>query len=199
MFEYLKGTLVSLTPHKAVLDIGGAGYLLHIPLSVFSAMPPIGEDILFYISTLIREDSHKNFAFLSQEERDLFEKISAVSGIGPKTALALIGHLDATALESAITTANSALLSKIPGIGKKTAERLIVELRDKVLKGLKKTPLPSQQPLTDEDHLVNDALSALMNLGYNSLAAQKAVNAALKKLPDTPEISTLIRTALSGI
>lgn len=200
MFEYIKGTLVSLTPHQAVIEVGGVGYLLYTPLSAFSAMPPMGEEITFYISSVIREDSHKNFGFLTLEERDLFEKISAVSGIGPKTALALIGHLDSAALESAITTANSALLSKIPGIGKKTAERLIVELRDKVLKGLKKAsfPQPSTKNLSDEDHMVNDALSALMNLGYNSLQAQQAVKKALA-LEKPADLSALIRTALSGI
>lgn len=201
MFEYIKGILVSLQPHKAVVDVHGVGYLLHIPLSAFSAMPPIGQEITFYISSVIREDSHKNFGFLSAEERDLFEKISTVSGIGPKTALALIGHLDANTLESAITTANSTLLSKIPGIGKKTAERLIVELRDKVLKGLKKLPLPSapKQSLSPEDQTVNDALSALMNLGYNSLQAQQAIKKAMKNYEELPELSALIRTALSGM
>jgi Holliday junction DNA helicase RuvA len=199
MFEYLKGILVTLQPHKAVLDINGIGYLLHTPLSAFAAMPPIGKEITFYISSVIREDSHKNFGFLTLEERDLFEKIGAVSGIGPKTALALIGHLNAQALESAITTANSTLLSKIPGIGKKTAERLIVELRDKVLKGLKTAPLPTapQTGLSEEDQTVNDALSALMNLGYNSLQAQQAIKKVLATSNKPPDLSTLIRQALS--
>jgi Holliday junction DNA helicase RuvA len=201
MLEYIKGTLVSLSPHKAVIDVGGLGYFLHTPLSAFSAMPPIGKEITFFISSVIREDSHKNFGFLTIEERDLFEKISGVSGIGPKTALALIGHLDSNALETAITTANSTLLSKIPGIGKKTAERLIVELRDKVLKGLKKSSLqasPSQKSLSEEDQRINDALSALMNLGYNSLQAQQAIKKALTDFKEAPELSTLIRAALSN-
>lgn len=200
IFEYIKGTLISINPHKAVVDVGGIGYLLHIPLSAFSAMPPIGNEIIFYISSVIREDSHKNFGFLNLEERDLFEKISGISGVGPKTALALIGHLDTQALESAITTANSTILSKIPGIGKKTAERLIVELRDKVLKGLKKSPLKAtpQKELSEDDQKMNDALSALMNLGYNSLQAQQALKKALSNFKETPELSILIRTALSN-
>ncbi len=200
MFEYIKGTLVSITPHSAVVDVTGVGYLLYTPLSAFSSMPPIGEETLFYISSVIREDSYKNFGFLIREERNLFEKIGTVSGIGPKTALALVGHLDNSAFESAITAANTTLLSKIPGIGKKTAERLIVEFRDKVLKGLKKPPLPlsPKHEITEEDQMVNDALSALMNLGYNSLQAQQALKKALAS--ETPsDLSTLIRTALSGI
>lgn len=202
MLEYIKGTLVSMNPHQAVVDVGGLGYLIHIPLSTLSSAPPIGKEVLFYISSVIREDSHRNFGFLTQEERNLFEKISAVSGIGPKTALAIIGHLDSTALQSAITTANSTLLSKIPGIGKKTAERLIIELRDKILKGLKKSPLlnSSKKTLSADDQIVNDALSALINLGYNTLQAQQAINKSLAHFKDNPlEISSLIRTALSGM
>ena len=200
MFEYIKGTLVEISPQKAVVDVNGMGYLLYIPLSSFSAAPPIGEEVIFYISPVIREDSYRNFAFLSCEERDLFEKISDVSGIGPKTALALIGHLDSTNLETAITTANVTLLSKIPGIGKKTAERLIVELRDKILKGIKKMPLPSSsKTLKPEDRVINDALSALINLGYNSLQAQQAIKKALTHYDDPPPIGDLIKTALSGI
>lgn len=200
MFEYIKGTLIEITPQKAVVDVQGVGYLLYIPLSSFSKSPPVGEEVLFYISSVIREDSHRNFAFLTREERDLFEKIGDVSGIGPKTALALIGHLDSIDLETAITTANVTLLSKIPGIGKKTAERLIVEMRDKILKGLKQAPLPSTlKTVKSEDRILNDALSALIHLGYNSLQAQQAIKKALTHFKEEPPLGELIKTALSGI
>ncbi|MEM8727108.1 MAG: Holliday junction branch migration protein RuvA [Chlamydiota bacterium] len=199
MFEYIKGTLISIDSRKAVVDVGGVGYLLHIPLSAFSAMPPLGEEIVFYISSVIREDDHKNFGFLNVAERDLFEKISGISGVGPKTALTLVGHLNTRVLESAITTANPTILSKIPGIGKKTAERLIVELRDKVIEDLKKSPAPQgpQTALSEEDRKMNDALSALMNLGYNSLQARQALEQALSNFKGIPELSTLIKYALS--
>lgn len=200
MLEYIKGTLIEITPQKAVVDVNGLGYLLYIPLSSFSKAPPVGEEALFFISAVIREDSYRNFAFLTREERDLFEKISDVSGIGPKTALALIGHLDSNDLETAITTANVTLLSKIPGIGKKTAERLIIEMRDKILKGLKKAPLPSTtQTVKQEDRVVSDALSALINLGYNSMQAQQAIKKALSHFKEEPPLGDLIKTALSGI
>lgn len=200
MFEYIKGTLVEITPHKAVVDVGGIGYALLIPLSTYAKMPQMGEEVLFYISPVIREDSHRNFAFLSREERDLFERLSDISGIGPKTALAFIGHMESSDLETAITTANVSLLSKIPGVGKKTAERLIVELRDKIAKSHKHPPLPTQShKMTDHDRVVNDALSALINLGYNSLQAQKAIKNALTHLEKEPELSELITTALKGI
>lgn len=200
MFEYIKGILVESTPNKAVVDVNGIGYLLYIPLSNFSKMPAPGVEVLLYISSVIKEDSHRNFAFLTRNERDLFEKIRDVSGIGPKTALALIGHLDSSDLEAAITSANVTLLSKIPGIGKKTAERLIVEMRDKILKGLKHSSLPSSnQTIKSEDRVVNDALSALINLGYNAMQAQNAVKKALIHFETPPDLSNLIKTALSGI
>jgi len=201
MFEYIKGILVEISPQKAVVDVSGVGYSLLIPLSTYAKTPPIGEEVLFYISTIIREDSHKNFAFITKQERDLFDKFSAVSGIGPKTALSLVGHMDHSDLETAITNANVPLLSKIPGIGKKTAERLIVEMRDKIQKGSKDAPsLLSNNSLSPKDRVINDALSALINLGYNSLNANRAIKKALTHFDsDDLEVSTLIKTALAGI
>jgi len=197
MLEYIKGILVDATPYKAVIDVNGIGYGLLIPLSTYSTLPQIGEEILLYISSIIREDSHRHFGFLSKEERHLFEMVSDVSGIGPKTALALIGHLNSNDLESAITHANVSLLSKIPGIGKKTAERLIVEMRDKIHKRLKSvTPAIS---IKGKDHLNNDAINALMNLGYNTLQAQKAVQNARSHFDSPPSLSDLISHALKGV
>lgn len=198
MFEYMKGILVGSNPAKAIIDIGGIGHALFIPLSTYSNLPQIGEEILLYISTVIREDSHRHFGFLTQEERDLFEMISDTSGIGPKTALALIGHLDHANFESAITHANVSLLSKIPGIGKKTAERLIVEMRDKIHKRLKSIS-PLVRPSKDQDHLIADAISALMNLGYNAFQSQKAVKSALSTYDESPALSELISSALKGM
>ena len=197
MLEYIKGVLVDANPQKAVIDVNGLGYGLLIPLSTYSNLPQIGETILLYISSVIREDSHRHFGFLSLEERSLFEMVHDVSGIGPKTALALIGHLDSSDLESAIVHANVSLLSKIPGIGKKTAERLIVEMRDKIHKRLKSVT-PSI-PIKGKDHLTNDAMSALMNLGYNTLRAQQAVKNALSTYDEPPPLSELIGSALKGI
>ena len=199
MFEYIKGTLVSITPNEAVVDVGGLGYLLHIPLTVFAAMPPVGKEITFYVSPVIREESHKNFGFLSLEERNLFEIVSSVTGIGAKTALALIGHLDFAALETAIQTANAVLISKVPGIGKKTAERLIVELQDKLFKGMRKRSMPEklQIELSEKDQIMRDATSALIQLGYTPLNAEKAIRKAVHKHPSHLELSALIRSALS--
>lgn len=200
MFEYIKGTLVEYFLNQAVIDVNGIGYKLLIPLSTYTHMPQVGSEALFYVSAVIREDSHRYFGFLSRKERDFFEKLSDVSGIGPKTALSLIGHMDSSALEEAISSANIFLLSKVPGIGKKTAERLIVELKDKIKTGFKgDLPSVNGTEVKEEDNTVSDALNALMNLGYNTMQAQKAIKKALEHTGETPELSKLITTALKGI
>ena len=199
MFEYIRGVLISIAPNQAVVEVGGLGYLLHTPLTVFYNPPLIGQEVTFYISTVIREDSHKYFGFLSAKERNLFETISTVSGIGAKTALALIGHLGFATLESAITTANGLCLSKVPGIGKKTAERLIVELQDKLFKQAKKEVACEavHTELSKEDQAIKDATLALIHLGYTSLQAQQAVRKAIDQQNPPFDLSTLIRFALS--
>jgi Holliday junction DNA helicase RuvA len=195
MLEYLKGKLIEATPLKAVVDIGGLGYQLLIPVSSFSKVPPLGKEVLFYVSAVIREDSHKLFGFLTRGERDLFEKLLDVSGVGPKTALAFIGHLPLEELQSAIAHSNIALLCKIPGVGKKTAERLVIDMRDKV-KNLQLEGIGS--PLLAQGS-VADAVSALIHLGYNPLQAQKAIKTALGTSKEEPPLAQLITAALRCI
>jgi len=144
MFEYIKGKLTDASPLKAVIEINGLGYSLLIPVNNYSKLPAFGHEILLYVSTVIREDSHKVYGFLTRTERDLFENLIEVSGIGPKTGLALIGHMEIDELQLAIAQSNIALICKIPGIGKKTAERLVVEMRDKFQNEHKRPP-PSLQ------------------------------------------------------
>ncbi|MBP9841259.1 MAG: Holliday junction branch migration protein RuvA [Simkaniaceae bacterium] len=182
MFEYIKGTLVSATPQKAVLDNQGLGYLLAIPVSVFHQLPQIGTSLLLFVSTIIREDSAKSYGFLTESERNFFEKLISISGIGPKTALSLIGHLPEGELLSAIHTGNVSQLTKVPGIGKKTAERLVVEMRGS---------LPSAAT-----PVAQDAISALINLGYSTTDAQKAITKALSTKEAAHNLSLLITLAL---
>jgi Holliday junction DNA helicase, RuvA subunit len=193
MYEYIKGTLTESTPLKAVVETGGVGYGIHIPLSAYSKLPQLGKQVMLYLSYIVREDSQKFYGFLTQEERSLFEKVLEVSGIGPKTALALVGHLEVADLHMAIADGNVSLLSKVPGIGKKTAERLMVEMRDKV----KNLPLPvTGAGLPAEKGVASDAISALINLGYNPLQARKAIQAALAGAKEEPPLAQLITSAL---
>jgi holliday junction DNA helicase RuvA len=192
MYEYMKGKLSHATPTQVTLDLGGIGYALSIPLSNYSKLPRLGEEVLFYLSLVIREDAHTLYGFLTRTERDLFLKLTSISGVGPKTALALIGHMEASDLQLAISQSNINLLCKIPGIGKKTAERLVVEMRDT----LKKAPLVD---LKEADGPVSDALSALIHLGYNPLQAQKALKAAVANSKEELDLPKLITAALRSL
>lgn len=194
MFEFIRGKLVSALPHRAVVDAHGIGYGIGIALSTFPKLPPIGQEVFFYLSPIIREDQHLLYGFLTQSERDLFDKINLISGIGPKTSIALLGHLEITDLQMAVLHSNVALLSKVPGIGKKTAERLVIELRDKV----KNVDLSTSTPDTAKG-VVADALSALANLGYHPIQAQKAIRKVLEGKEKEPDLSSLITAALRSM
>ena len=191
MFEYIRGKLAAAIPTKVVIDVGGVGYSIRIALNTYTRLPQIGQELLFYVAHVVREDAHLLFGFLTLQERSLFDEFTAISGIGPKTAMALLGHLEITDLSVAITTGNTALLSKVPGIGKKIAQRLIVEMQGKLEKEL---PLS----LGDCKGPVADAISALINLGYHPSAAQKAVQRAAGDEKE-PELGKLISKALQRI
>jgi holliday junction DNA helicase RuvA len=197
MIEYIKGILIESSPLKTVVEVGGIGYRLYLPLNNYSKLPAVGTSVLIYISTVIREDSQRHYGFLSLSERDLFEVLIEVSGIGPKTALALLGHVEASDLQLAISQSNLNLICKVPGIGKKTAERLIVEMRDRFQKNAHTLALSqiSSQSKTRKD-VVSDALSALVNLGYHPIQAQKAVRATIDQSQNELELPELITNAL---
>ncbi|MBS0628487.1 MAG: Holliday junction branch migration protein RuvA [Verrucomicrobia bacterium] len=198
MMEYIKGILTISTPTKTILETGGIGYKILIPLSNYAKLPKIGEPVCLFLSTVIREDSHKNYGFLTANERDLFETLIEVSGIGPKTALALLGHLDSTDLQIAISRSDITSICKVPGIGKKTAERLIVEMRDKIQKNnISQVTFPSNAK--SNKTTASDALSALINLGYQPLHAQKAINSIIEEKEEEVDLSTLITAALKKL
>jgi len=199
MLNYIRGTLTHSSPTKITLELQGLGYLLYIPLSHYARLPQHGEEVLMYVSTVIREDSQKRFGFLTSLERDLFEKLNEVSGIGPKTALALIGHIEMSDFQFAIAQSNVALISKVPGIGKKTAERLIIELRDKITL-FDQTSLEAAASLPQEEkHVIADAISALVNLGYAPATAQKAIKTVVDTAKQMPALGDLITSALRHI
>lgn len=196
MFEYISGALKEASPTKAIVDVHGIGYLLLIPFNNFSKLPALGSSVTLYTTFVVREDAQKLYGFLTSQQRDLFESLIEVSGIGPKTGLALIGHMEIPDLQAAISQGNTILISKIPGIGKKTAERLIVEMRDKMKKGFHSSAAHPLQPSEEGIGVVADALSTLINLGYHPAQAQKAVKAALAKSSGEPELAKLITAAL---
>lgn len=189
MYAYIKGTLVEAAPFEVVVDVHGVGYRALVSLKDFGRLPQIGESLLLYTSFVVRELSHTLYGFLSKEESLLFEELITVTGIGPKTGLGIIGHLSFTELQEAVQTHDIACLAKVPGIGKKTAERLLIELQGRFK--IRAAP----QGIKPAGHL-NDALQALIQLGYSQAMAEKAVKKAAEALKPDCDLSTLITTAL---
>lgn len=192
MLEFIRGKLVAATPEKAVVEVAGIGYRLYIPFSCFGKLPNLGSEVKLFVFSHIREDAHRYFGFLTEQERDLFEQLNSITGVGPKTALALIGHMELGELQLAISQKNVLRLCRIPGIGKKTAERLVVELKDRVQK------FPTL-PEAGKGKNIEDAIAALVNLGYPLPRSQKAVVNALEGKEGTIEIAELITLALRRI
>ena len=195
MYESIRGTLQAKEPALAVVECGGISYRLVVPLSTYLRLPNAPSSVLLYLSHIVREDAHTLYAFISQEERDLFETLIGISGIGPKTAAGIIGHMDFATFQRAIASAEVNILSKIPGIGKKTAERLVIEMRDKVKGKGKGLPAHLSMP---GGGLVSDAVGALMNLGYNPLDAQNAVQTAMEKNKGETDLGRLITASLKN-
>jgi len=193
MYEFIRGKLVQSIPSKAVVDVGGVGYGLVISLKTFQKLPNIGAEVFFYVAPVIREDGHYLYGFLSLDDKKLFEQLISINGVGPKTAIGILGHVDIGDFQMAVMQANAALLSKVPGIGKKTAERLIIELKDKF------SAISSSTILSSANGVVADAISALINLGYHPLEAQKAIKKVLSIHEKEPSLSELISGALRSI
>lgn len=196
MLEYVKGKLVEATMQIAVLEAAGVGYRLFLPLSAFSKLPAAGQELILYTTQLIKEPSQVLYGFISKQERNLFEILIGVSGIGPKTALSLLGHLSINDLMDAIRCNALAILSKVPGIGRKTAERLVLEVRDKLPEWnllTESSAVPSQAAASSQ---LRDAASALIHLGYSQAQAEKASKQALKELGEDADLSVLITHAL---
>lgn len=178
MIAHLRGVLLEKQPNRVILDVQGVGYDVHVPLSTFFKMAEPGGEIALRIHTHVREDALVLYGFGTMLELQLFERLISVSGIGPKLALAVLSGMEPTELIAAIRQADVARLTGIPGIGKKTAERLGLELKDKM--AAIQTQEPAATPAASADALRSDVLSALVNLGYHKPLAERAADAALK-------------------
>ncbi|HEX6729118.1 MAG TPA: Holliday junction branch migration protein RuvA, partial [Pyrinomonadaceae bacterium] len=187
MIAHLSGTLLSKQATSLIIDVGGVGYEVTIPLSTFYDLEDAGSEVKLRIYTHVREDILQLYGFKTVRERELFLKIISVSGIGPKLGITLLSGMNADELVASIRTNNLARLTLIPGIGRKTAERLVVELREKVAE-LSSAQLEEELGAKDEvriglpeDAVRSDALSALLNLGYQRSSAEKAIDSALSE------------------
>jgi Holliday junction DNA helicase RuvA len=169
MIAHLRGKLISKHPSQAVVEAGGVGYEVNITIPTFSGLPNLGTEVGLFVHTHVREDALALFGFLRSEEKQLFEKLISVSGIGPKLAITILSGMAADAMVAAIKGNNLGSLTRIPGIGKKTAERMVLELRDKLDSFGATVTVATASPVED------DVISALVNLGYQRALVEKAM------------------------
>ena len=179
MIAQLRGAIVEKHPSRLIIDAGGVGYDVQVPLSTFYVLGEPGTPVTLRIHTHVREDVIALYGFATSLEQQLFERLIAISGIGPKLALAVLSGIEPAELVKAIRLQDVARLTAIPGIGKKTAERIGLELKDRLPVALQAAGQETA-PTTPEDQLRDDLLSALLNLGYQRAVAEKAVDRALK-------------------
>jgi len=172
MIAHLRGRLISKHPNQAIVEAAGVGYDVTITVPTFSDLPAVGSEVALHIHTHVREDAFALFGFLRADEKQLFEKLITVSGIGPKLAITILSGMATADMVGAIRGNDFARLTRIPGIGKKTAERMCVELRDKL------DAFGAPQPVVTVSPVEEDVISALANLGYQRPLAEKAVERA---------------------
>ena len=177
MIAQLRGTLADKRPDQVLVDVGGVGYLVHIPLSTFYALGDLHSNVTLLVHTQVREDAISLYGFLSSREKHLFELLISASGVGPVLALKILSGMSVDDLVPAVRSGDLARLTRIPGVGRKTAERMVVELRDKL--AAMETPDQARQPVAATGTQA-DVISALLNLGYEQRAAEQAVERAAK-------------------
>jgi Holliday junction DNA helicase RuvA len=197
MIAFLRGRLLSKSPNQAIVECAGVGYDATISVATFTSLPPEGAEARLHIYTHVREDQIALFGFAEAKEKRLFEKLLTISGIGPKLAITVLSGIDADRLVAAIRAGDHATLTRIPGIGKKTAERVVLELKDKLDD---MAVAPSAAAATNYGPAGDDALSALVNLGYARPIAQRAIESAIAKAPTVAsDFEALFRAAMASI
>lgn len=194
MIAHLRGRLLSKTPQTAVVEAAGVGYEVTISIPTFTTLPAEGNEVALLVYTHVREDALALFGFTTPTEKRLFEKLLSISGIGPKLAITVLSGLPPERLIAAIHSQDHATLTHIPGVGRKTAERIVLELKDK-LQDLAPTSIAGAPTPVSED-----VLSALVNLGYQRVAAQKGVEAAIARNPEAgKDFEALFRAAMAAM
>jgi Holliday junction DNA helicase RuvA len=200
MIASLRGTLAHTGATFLILDVGGVGYKVSVPVTTLNALPPVGETAFLYIHTHIREDDISLFGFAQPSDQQVFELLLGVTGIGPKVALSILSAMDAEFLVRAVTADDTKTLVRIPGLGLKTAQRLVLELRDKLAslvfdrKGDAQQAKSQSPPVED---IFNDVVDGLVGLGYNRNDARRAADKAIKDIPDKTSMAAALKAALN--
>lgn len=201
MIAFLSGKLIEKTANAVIIDVAGVGYEVAIPLSTFYEIGEIGEAVDLRIYTNVREDAIQLFGFKTQREKDLYLKLISVQGVGAKSGITMLSGMSADEIVAALRTENLAKLTSIPGVGRKTAERLVIELRDKVAElaaGVSAAASMSAAEGVGSEGVYDDALSALVNLGYQKAAAEKALQ-QVRQDGVEQNVQRLLRAALQRL
>jgi Holliday junction DNA helicase RuvA len=197
MITFLHGKLVEMLPTQVTVDVHGVGYEVLIPLSSFDKLPQPGQEIRLLTHLAVREDAHTLYGFMSAAEREMFRLlINTVSGIGPKIALNILSGISVAAFRGAVANGDVKALSQISGVGKKTAERIVVELKDKIGAAGAWEASSAQRALSPEDQRVNDAVLALMALGFKQIEAHDSVRKAQASIGAQATVEELVRACL---
>jgi Holliday junction DNA helicase RuvA len=194
MIASLAGTLAEKSPDRLVVDVGGVGYAVHVSLQTFADLPPGGAAVKLLVHTEVREDAIELFGFLSADERTLFHLLRRVKGLGPRTALGVLSGMPYRELAATISAGDAGRLQTIPGVGKKFAERIVVECRDGA--AVLAVGVTRRAPAVPEDGVAGEAVSALVNLGYKRPEAERVVQRVQR--PSAP-LEEVIRAALQGL
>jgi Holliday junction DNA helicase RuvA len=197
MITFLQGKLVEALPTQAIIEVNGVGYDVLIPLSSFDQLPAPGQTVKILTHLVVREDAHVLYGFMTATEREIFRLlINTVSGIGPKIALNILSGISVMAFRGAVAAGDAKSLSQISGVGKKTAERIIIELKDKIGAGGVLEAQSAARGLTPDEQKINDAVLALVALGYKTAEAHETVRAALSLLGPSAGLEELVRASL---
>ena len=197
MITFLHGKLVEALPTQAIVEVNGVGYEVLIPLSSYDRLPAPGQEIRILTHLAVREDAHVLYGFISHAERELFRMlVNNVSGIGPKIAMNVLSGMNVTAFRGAVANGDVKALSQISGVGRKTAERIVVELKDKVGAAGSWEAASAQRGLSPDDQKINDAVLALMALGFKQLEAHDRVRKVQASLGSQATVEDLVRTCL---
>ena len=200
MIAQIRGRLASKEPHRVVVDVNGVGYQIFIPLSTYYQLPDVPAEVFLHTHTHVREDALQHFGFHTRDEQTLFELLQGVTGIGPRLATNILSGISVEELVPALSEGNVTRLRAVPGVGKKLAERLVVELREKVgAARLAQPPAAPAGPAPVVDRALDDVVSALVNLGCNRKEAIKAAENARQELGPAADFEKLIKTSLRAL
>ena len=199
MIAHLQGLLAAKTVERVVVDVHGVGYQVVVPLSTYYALPDLQERVMLLTTMYVREDTMRLYGFATPEEQGMFELLISVSSVGPRLALNMLSSLTATDLRQAIAQAETRRLQAIPGVGRKTAERVVLELQDKMAALALTTTEQSPFVVTTDEQVMRDVISALLNLGYRQNEAEKAVRAARAKQNGSLTLEALLKDALQAL